>query len=215
MATTTTAPAMPDAPVPKRPKRIGAPHVTVEVGREQIEEATQRNSSHCMIAEAIKIAVPTAAAVSVDLQTIRWSDPKKRLRSTYLTPRPAQVALIEFDRGILPEPFNVRLQRAAQISRSPLWGYKAREKRKAAQVREEIPEPRPAPQPEPAAMKPRGKAKPKAKSAATFPLLGGKKVQENAKGSKAAPVVVGGHPPPREAGNMGQVRRFGLRAYRE
>lgn len=52
-----------------------------------------------MIAEAIKDAVPGAKSVTVDLQTIRWSDPVRRLRYIYVTPMKCVKALIDFDHG--------------------------------------------------------------------------------------------------------------------
>jgi len=97
---------------------ITAPHiprsrrVDVEVTPEIIGTATQADSGHCMIADAVKAAVPGAANISVDLQTIRFSDPKKRMRYVYLTPRMAQLALVDFDAGEMPDPFTFRLDRA-------------------------------------------------------------------------------------------------------
>lgn len=87
-----------------------APRVKVIVTKEQIEDSVERDSSHCMIAEAVKAAYPNAKKVSVDLQTIRFSDPEKRSRYTYLTPRRAQVALVQWDQGIKPEPFDLTLR---------------------------------------------------------------------------------------------------------
>lgn len=86
-----------------------APRLVIDVSQEIITDSTERDSSHCMIAEAVKCAVPDATHVSVDLQTVRFSDPKKGLRYTYLTPRLGQVALIDFDQGEKPEPFRMRL----------------------------------------------------------------------------------------------------------
>ncbi len=86
------------------------PKFQVTVDQDMIEAAKQRDSSHCMIAEAIKAAYPEASMVAVDLQTIRFSDPKKGLRFTYLTPRQAQVALVQFDQGTDVTPFSVRLR---------------------------------------------------------------------------------------------------------
>ena len=77
----------------------------ISVSRETIERATQRDSRHCMIAEAIRDARPDAQFVSVDIQTIRFSIPFKRIRCTYLTPRIAQLALVRFDQGRSLEPF--------------------------------------------------------------------------------------------------------------
>lgn len=100
----------------KSPK-IYAPRITVAVTREIIDLSERRNSSHCMIAEAVKRSVPEARHVSVDLATIRFTDPNKRLRYIYLTPRKAQYALLDFDQGHHAEPFEVQL-RAAQVVRS-------------------------------------------------------------------------------------------------
>jgi len=75
-----------------------------------IEDAIPRNSSYCVFAEAVKAAYPGATRVAVDLQTIRFTDPKKGLRFTYLTPRPCQVAIINFDQGIRPDSFSIQLR---------------------------------------------------------------------------------------------------------
>jgi hypothetical protein len=63
-----------------------------------------------MIADAVYAAVPGAKSVSVDLATIRWTDPEKGVRYTYLTPRPAQLALLDFDEGRKIEPFRFELR---------------------------------------------------------------------------------------------------------
>lgn len=95
------------------PKR--APVVSIPITDKNIKRATRNDSSHCMIADSIIDALPNAKFVSVDLQTIRWSDLKTGFRYTYLTPRPAQEALILFDRGVVPPPFTLKL-RGAQTS---------------------------------------------------------------------------------------------------
>lgn len=94
-----------------------APWVKVQVTEEQIKGAVQRDSGHCMIAEATRAAFPDAKAVSVDLQTVRFTDPRRGLRYTYLTPRPAIVALVKWDQGDMPEPFNFTL-RGGHVTRS-------------------------------------------------------------------------------------------------
>lgn len=88
------------------------PKFFVDVTAEMIAEAVRGNSSHCMISEAIKDARPEAMWVSTDLQTIRFTDRERGLRFTYLTPRKAQLALLNFDQGIDPEPFRFRLGQA-------------------------------------------------------------------------------------------------------
>ncbi len=97
-------------------KKIRAPRLTVEVTAELIRDSKKRDSSHCMIAESIKATFPGAAHISVDLQTIRFTDPKKGLRYTYLTPRKAQVAIVLFDQAKPFDPFSIRL-RGGQVTR--------------------------------------------------------------------------------------------------
>lgn len=103
-----------------RRKRVPySPRLTISIDRETIEASTRRKSSHCMIAEAIKRAIPRATGVSVDLQAIRWTDPDLQLRYVFLTPREAQVALIHFDRGQTPEPFEIKLSNAHVLRAHP------------------------------------------------------------------------------------------------
>lgn len=84
--------------------------LTVRITPEIIERSEQRNSSHCMIAEAIREAAPGIQAVSVDIQTIRFTDRQMRMRMVYLTPRSAQLALVKFDQGEPTEPFVIKLR---------------------------------------------------------------------------------------------------------
>jgi len=94
-----------------------APRVSVEITEQVIAESKLRDSSHCMIAEAVRASYPDAQRVAVDLQTIRFTDPKRGLRFTYLTPRVGQIALIQFDQGVHPEPFSMQL-RGGQVTRA-------------------------------------------------------------------------------------------------
>ncbi len=93
-----------------------APHLKLIVSDEVITQSLSRDSSHCMIAEAVKAAFPDATHVSVDLQTIRLSHPAKGVRYTYLTPRAAQIGIIKFDQGMKPEAFDITL-RNGQVTR--------------------------------------------------------------------------------------------------
>lgn len=86
-----------------------------EVSQEVIDDAQQRSSSHCMIAEAIRRDYPDAANISVDLQTIRLTDRKRKKRYVWLTPPLAQRALINFDQGLPAEPFTVVSSNPAQV----------------------------------------------------------------------------------------------------
>lgn len=96
--------------------------VAVSVTAELIEGAIPMDSSHCMIADAIKKAVPLAKAVSVDLASIRWTDPRAGKRYLYLTPPSVQAALIRFDNGQKPEPFRFTLRNPAQVVTSGTEG---------------------------------------------------------------------------------------------
>jgi len=100
----------------QKPRRPRPPRIVVEVTEEIIARSEQRSSAHCMLAEAVKHAVPTARTVAVDLQTIRFSDPATRFRYVYLTPARCQVALVMFDRGLHTDPFKFVL-RGAQVVR--------------------------------------------------------------------------------------------------
>lgn len=92
--------------------------IRVHVSRTLVEDSMMRNSSHCMVAEAIKECVPNAGHVSVDMLTIRYTDPEKGLRYTHLTPRSVAKAIIMFDQGAVVEPFSFELRKPAQIRRS-------------------------------------------------------------------------------------------------
>ena len=86
----------------------------IEVTQDHIDESTQRDSSHCMIAEAIKDTIPGVKRVSVDLATIRYTYKGKRY--VHLTPRPGQVALLQFDNGEPLAPFKLKLGRPSQVT---------------------------------------------------------------------------------------------------
>jgi len=50
----------------KEPEVRRSPRLTIEVSREIIQNATQRDSSHCMIADAVRAAVPNAEGVEAE-----------------------------------------------------------------------------------------------------------------------------------------------------
>jgi hypothetical protein len=87
-------------------KTTAIPRVKFEVTKENIELACKSDSRHCMIADAVAARLPHVRNISVDMMSIRWSDPLKGWRYTYMTPKPAQGALIDFDMGIVPQPFS-------------------------------------------------------------------------------------------------------------
>lgn len=69
-----------------------------------IDHAIQNNSSHCMYAESIQEDHPHFRRVSVDLQTIRWTDTRNKRRYFALTPALMQKVLVEWDGGTKPVP---------------------------------------------------------------------------------------------------------------
>jgi hypothetical protein len=105
-----------------------APVLTFEISAEHIATAIPRDSGHCMIADALAEAYPNATYISVDLATIRFTDPAAGRRYIYLTPNVAQLALIAWDNGEPVEPFKINRLRAAQMV---LTGSASRAKRAA------------------------------------------------------------------------------------
>lgn len=99
------------ANLPKGPKlRL---HVTEEI----IAASLAKDSQHCMIAEALRASRPDAKTISVDLQTIRFTDSARGLRYSYLTPRIAQVHLVNYDQGRRPPEFSFVL-RSPHVTKS-------------------------------------------------------------------------------------------------
>jgi hypothetical protein len=94
-----------------------APRPIIKVTKDILARAEQRNSGHCAIADAIKAACPWAIFISVDLQTIRFSDPERGLRYVYLTPRNAQQFIVNYDHGTHTSPFQFKLPRGAQVTK--------------------------------------------------------------------------------------------------
>ena len=91
----------------------------VEVTGEILRVAQDRNSSHCMIAEAVKAASPgNHKYVTVDLQCIRYTDSKRGKRYTHLTPPLAQARLVQFDLGVPQAPFSFILDHPIQIRKA-------------------------------------------------------------------------------------------------
>ncbi len=96
--------------MPTKSSSHHTPKMLVDITTDIIETSTVADSSHCMIAEAIRASYPNLSFISVDLQTIRASDQTAGFRYIYLTPRQAQIAIVKFDSGIKPKPFKFKLQ---------------------------------------------------------------------------------------------------------
>jgi hypothetical protein len=100
-------------------KRIECPRLRIDVTKELIEKAIRSDSSHCMISMAVAAAMPLPGLnPTTDIQTIRLTDRELGYRFTYLTPRIAQEALIQFDWGIDPQPFQFTLANPVHIGYS-------------------------------------------------------------------------------------------------
>lgn len=177
-----------------------SPIVRVKVTPEIIAAATARDSQHCMIADAVKAAEPGAKSIAVDLATIRFTDPKRGLRYTYLTPRIAQAQLVRFDQGVASEPFDFVLRRAHITSSG---GKRKSTEKKAA------------------SKKPRYDTEARRRSiekARATQNLGKTRLREEAasEGKGTVPDRIGGHTPPLQPGPDGvpfsRRRAFGLRA---
>jgi hypothetical protein len=104
---------------PQKPAEVFAPSIwecgRAEIAVEQphIDAALRANSSHCAIAMAIAAAVPHARRIAVDLQTIRWTDPKRGVRYVFLTPHIAQTeVIIPFDQGETCHPVTFKMRPA-------------------------------------------------------------------------------------------------------
>ena len=88
----------------------------IVVTDEHIARGIPELSSKCMVAEAMKDALPGALKPHADMQTLRYTD-TKGIRRTYLTPASVQSALVRFDAGDKVEPFAFFLDTPIQISK--------------------------------------------------------------------------------------------------
>lgn len=169
--------------------------------------AQRQNSSHCMIVQTVRDTIPEATSIAVDLQTIRFSLPSKGIRCTYLTPRIAQEAIVNWDLGFMPKPFSFRLSAAHVTS---MWRRKttatpqSRERTAAeAAAIAKAQAHNPAHQ--------EGKRKrEKIEQELVHPELAKKQIRKAANGSGGAAVPIGGQPIPQQI-PLSKRRTFGLR----
>lgn len=189
----------------KTERNISAPRTKIEVTSSIIELSTQADSSHCMIADAVRAAIPGARFVSVDLQTIRYTDPVKSLRYIYLTPRRGQEALIKFDQGQHPEPFAFYLMGGA-VARA---GISAVAKAKKAKARES------AKEGDPRVAGP-DRTVSQAEAAVDGPARIAMRDQGEVPdriGGRTPPIGALADPPPKRGVSAGRRRQFGLRGF--
>jgi len=96
-----------------KPRKVGTRRLHIPITQEVINNAVARDSAHCVVADAIRAAIPEALRVTVDLQTIRWTLPDGT-RVVYLTPAPEQALLVNFDQGVVPDPRDMYLNHPIQ-----------------------------------------------------------------------------------------------------
>lgn len=104
---------------PARPARRRKPprQTKVIISAEAISAVVARQvTAELMIAEAVRAARPEATKVSVDLGSIRWTDPAGE-RVTFGTPASVRKALLELSEGCTTAPFRFVLGRT---KRAPL-----------------------------------------------------------------------------------------------
>jgi hypothetical protein len=181
----------------------------VDVTEAIIERACQADSSHCMIAEAIKEQLPDVQHVAVDLQTIRYTRTGTGRRYIVLTPPSAQLAIIEFDQGRAVPPFSVTLK-PAQIVKSNRSKRSA--STKASPRKRAIKEPAAS---EAAASQGAILEGPALVPESTEPTFTRQLARPEHGGPGSVPTVIGGDAPPlmdKAAHSRGKRRQFGLRS---
>jgi len=93
------------------------PRVDVEVTQADIDAATPRDSGHCAIADALRRQIG-ARNPEVDLQIVTFTDPKRNIRVSFLTPEICQDYLLAFDHELPLEPFGFYLRTPIRIRRA-------------------------------------------------------------------------------------------------
>lgn len=107
----------------------------VAVEKSHIQNGVERDSTMCMIADAIKSKRPSLKYVTVDVQSIRFTDLDKGKRYVFLTPPVAQRNLLRFDQGKPVQPFTFSLAEPAVERTIEKRSGKGWEARKAANAR--------------------------------------------------------------------------------
>jgi hypothetical protein len=117
------------------PKEVRIPRPQFQVTQEHIDAACRKDIHKCMISLAVQKHLPDVTRVETDIATIRFTDPKKGLRYTYLTPPIAQKALVDFDDGIVIQPFAFRVKTAVVTSATITKDGKQKDAHKLGQPR--------------------------------------------------------------------------------
>ncbi len=185
-------------------KRHLSPTIRCSVSAERIADSCRRSSSHCMIAEALRETLGAewiGKTIIVDLYYAALTHRGRNLRYSYLLPRAAQLALIDFDRGVVPAPFSFELRQASKITRTKSKRKSVGSKNKAAYARQRYAAVRANEASEATTMA--------AMNDPDAPLHGPVMVTRDGPGSHGVPTIVGGQLAP--VSNFAKNRRFGLR----
>ena len=98
--------------------KFASPTLKLRITKDLWDDAVQASSGGCLLVEAIKRQYPHLTGISVDMATVRVSDPKKGLRFTYLTPENGQTLLLSYDQGwAQPDEQDVTLLRAVKVTK--------------------------------------------------------------------------------------------------
>jgi hypothetical protein len=185
----------------------------IVVSADLIDRACRADSSHCMIADAIKAQIPDAQHVSVDLQTIRYTRPATGRRYLVLTPAKAQLAIIEFDQGRPVAPFSLNLK-PSQIIKSDLRKKVKAAAKKAPAKRAPINDTATPPINDTTAARGAVLEGPALVPESTEPTGRKQLARMKGDGPGSVPLVIGGHAPPvmdKAAHARGKRRQYGLR----
>jgi hypothetical protein len=153
-----------------------------------------------MIAEALREKLGPewiGATIIVDLYYAALTHCGRNLRYSYLLPRNAQLALIDFDRGVVPKPFSFELRQASKITRT-----KTKKRARGNEYDRQRYAARRANQASEATTM-------KALNDPEAPLHGPVMVSRDGPDSPGIPTIVGGQLAP--VSNFAKDRRFGLR----
>src|SRR6266705_6856869 len=87
----------------------------IEVTQADIDESCRADAGACMNSRAIKRQFPEAKNIHVDIATTRWTNKYTGDRYVFLTPGPAQQAIIPYDQGQKMPPYSFYLKQLVQI----------------------------------------------------------------------------------------------------
>src|SRR5437879_3376311 len=88
----------------------------IQVTQDDIDKSCRADAGACMNVRAIKRQISEAKNIHVDIATTRWTNKYTGDRYTFLTPGPAQKAIIPYDLGLKMPPYSFYLKQLIQIT---------------------------------------------------------------------------------------------------